>query len=257
MAKENSSFNRFNLGNIEIISSSVEDVCEKLSRLIRNTNKENLLVTFNLDFYRNSETNPAFNKVCKSADFVFPDGVGITNLLKLKYGIKLKRITGNDLFTILLSVADEQKLRVAFVGSTQNTLDKLIGKINKNYSGLNVCAAISPEFNFELIGTNNMEIIEKLKNSKPDILFLALGSPRQELWLYEHKDKIGAKINMGVGAVFDFYSGTKKRSPVFLQKIGMEWFWRLASEPVRLFERYIIKDMPFFIKQIIKIRFVK
>ena len=253
MATETSYFNRLNLDNIEIICSSVEQVSDKLSHLIKNTNKENLIVTFNLDFYRNSEINPVFNNVCKSADFVFPDGVGITNLLKLKYGIKLKRITGNELFIILLSIADKNNLSVAFAGSTEKTLNKLKEKIQSRYPGLKICAVISPPLNFENDLSYNSEMIEKLKESKPDILFLALGSPRQELWLYENKEKIGAKINMGVGAVFDFYSGVKKRSPVIFQKIGLEWLWRLITEPGRLFKRYIIYDLPFFIKCAYKI----
>ncbi len=81
-------------------------------------------------------------------------------------------------------------------------------------------------------------------------MFLALGSPRQEIWLSKHKNEIGAIINVGVGSVFDYFSGKKKRCPKFLQRIKIEWLWRLLSEPNRLFKRYIINDIPFFLKTI-------
>ncbi len=250
MIKENTNFNTLNLSNIAIISSSIEDVNYRLTNLIQKTRKQNLIITFNLDFYRNTEIYSEFRTICESADFIFPDGVGITKLLKLKHRINVKRITGNDLFTILLEKADKFHLNLALVGSTAETLEKLCDKIHLNYPGTNICAALSPPVNFEKHPNHNIKIIEELKESKPDILFLALGSPRQELWLQKNKEKIGAKVNMGVGAVFDFYSGNKRRSPVFFQKLGFEWFWRLITEPRRLFRRYLIQDMPFFIKQV-------
>jgi len=250
MIKENTNFNTLNLSNIAIISSTIEDVNYRLTNLIQRTGKQNLIITFNLDFYRNTEIYPEFKTICESADFIFPDGVGITKLLKLKHRINVKRITGNDLFTILLEKADEFHLNLALVGSTAETLEKLCDKIHLNYPGTNICAALSPPINFEKHPDYNIKIIEKLNESKPDILFLALGSPRQELWLAENMEKIGAKINMGVGAAFEYFSGTKRRAPLIMQKIGLEWLWRLLNEPGRLFKRYLIQDMPFFIKQV-------
>ena len=152
------------------------------------------------------------------------------------------------MFVILLELANEFNLNVALIGSTPNTLGKLTDKIISNYPELNICSAISPPLGFEKRPTYDKEIIGELKKSKPGILLLALGSPRQEIWLDENKEAIGAKeFNMGVGAVFDFYTGTKKRSPDFMQKLGLEWFWRLLNEPIRLFRRYIVNDLPFFI----------
>ncbi len=214
-----------------------------------------MIITFNLDFYLNASINPEFKNICQSSGFVFPDGFGITKLLKLKYGITVNRITGNDLFILLLELANKNRLKAAFAGSTNKTLAKLRNKIQINYPDLIICETESPPLNFEKDPIVNNSVIEKLKDSKPDILFLALGSPRQEIWLAENKERIGAKINIGVGAAFDYYSGTKKRSPEFLQKTGLEWTWRLFNEPGRLFRRYIIRDLPFFIKEYFKIKF--
>ncbi len=154
-----------------------------------------------------------------------------------------------------MELANKYKLKVTFAGSSNKTIVKLRNKIRINYPDLIICETVSPPLNFENNQLNNIEVIQKIKASKPDVLFLALGSPRQEMWLYKNKEEIGAKINVGVGAAFDFYSGTKKRSPEFLQKLGFEWVWRLFNEPGRLFKRYIIRDLPFFIKEYLKIKF--
>jgi len=158
---------------------------------------------------------------------------------------------------MILSNANSLGLNVAFVGSTINVLNKIRIKISKEFPALKICCTISPDYIFESDPEKNIKLVNEVQNAKPDILFLALGSPRQEIWLSKYKDQIGAKINIGVGAVFDFYSGTKTRSPAFLQKFGLEWLWRLFYEPGRLFKRYIISDIPFFIKQSFRIKFLR
>jgi N-acetylglucosaminyldiphosphoundecaprenol N-acetyl-beta-D-mannosaminyltransferase len=97
-------------------------------------------------------------------------------------------------------------------------------------------------------------LINELVNKNPDIVFVALGSPRQELWINKIKERVGSKLYMGVGAVFDFYTGKKKRAPILFQRIGFEWFWRLLNEPKRLITRYLCNDLPFFMRQLIRIK---
>jgi len=186
---------------------------------------------------------------------VLPDGMGFILLIKLKYGTKLERITGNDLLKILLEICNVNSFSVAFVGSTPNILTKLKNKIQLNYPNLKVSNILSPSFNFEYNYKENDKVLSELKESKPDVLFLALGCPRQELWIAKYKDIIGAKINIGVGSAFDFYTREKLRAPIIVQKIYLEWFWRLMTEPRRLFKRYIIQDVPFFFKEATNILF--
>jgi len=252
MLKDNDIFHTLNLNNIKIISSSKAEVKNFLSKEISNISKEKLIITFNLDFYRNTEINTQFKQICETADYVFPDGIGITFLLRLKYKINVNRITGNHLFTLLLGLAEQFNLKIALVGSTDLTMKNLTIKIRNKYPKINICASETPPLNFEKKDQSNTNIIQKLKMAEPDILFLALGSPRQELWLFENMKNIGSKINMGVGAVFDYYSGSKKRAPNIIRRLGMEWLWRLLTEPIRLFRRYLINDLPFFIQMLFK-----
>jgi len=237
----------------EIKINNIKDVglFKKELEFLLSERNANLIVTFNLDFLRISTENDKFKDVCKNAQIVLADGVGITSLLKLKYGISLHRLTGNDLFQILLGIANGKKLKLALVGSTTKSLEVLGIKLGKTFPNISLLT-ISPPFLFETEESTNNKVIDELKNFQPDILIAALGCPRQEIWLSENMKTINARINVGVGAALDFYSGIKRRAPVFLQKIGLEWVWRLFSEPNRLVKRYVFLDLPFFIRLIIK-----
>jgi len=238
--------------DINIHSFSIKELENIFTKILISSDQTHLITTFNLDFLRNATINKYFFKICKNAFLNLPDGIGIIHLLKTKYHIKIERITGNDIFPLLLKMANDNKYRVVLVGSTKTVLDKVELKIRNRYKNLNnnlLC--ISPIFHFEYDEKLNMEIVNEIKFFKPDIVFVALGSPRQEIWLYQNMNIFHSKINIGIGAVFDFFSGEKRRSPIVFQKLGLEWLWRLSKEPTRLFKRYIIYDLPFFLKSIL------
>ncbi|MCX6152283.1 MAG: WecB/TagA/CpsF family glycosyltransferase [Ignavibacteriales bacterium] len=240
------------LNDIKISTGSKILVFEEVEKLLERTNNS-LIITFNLDFLRISTQNLIFKDICTKADIVVPDGIGVTSLLRMIYNIKVNRITGNDIFQFLLNLSRSDHLRYAFIGSEEKVLRKLESYIDDEFPYLKEKLFFSPQYKFEESKIENEKLVNTLVRFKPDILFLALGCPRQEIWLYEHMNKIGAKINIGIGATFDFYTGFKKRSPIFFQELGFEWLWRLMSEPKRLFRRYVIVDIPFYFKSVIKI----
>ena len=243
----------YDLDGIQIFSSDLAKLRGYILNSLVNSGKSRIIVTFNLEFYRNAIINSDFYSVCHNADLVIPDGISIIHLLKLKYKIRLTRITGNELFELILSIGNEITLKVAFVGSTGKVIEKLKNKVSIDYPGCKIVAAISPSYNFENNEEENDKVLQQLINSEPDVLFLALGNPRQELWLNKYKEQIGSKLNVGVGAVFDFYTGHKRRSPKLFQKLALEWAWRLFQEPRRLSKRYLIQGIPFYIKKSLQI----
>ncbi len=247
------SLKRYLIDNIAVSFIPKDSLENLLQSSIKNSVENNIIVTFNLDFLRNTNLNSNFKQICKNAFLVLPDGIGITSLIYLKHGKMPPRITGSDVFSILLSIAEKNKLPIALVGSSIEVQKLVTQKIKSAYPNLIVAAALSPPKYFETKEIENERVVLELQSAKPDILFVALGSPRQEIWIEQNKNIIGAKINVGVGAVFDFYSGKKKRAPKIFQKLGLEWFWRLLNEPKRLFTRYILNDLPFYFKMIIQI----
>jgi len=246
-------FQTLKLEGINILNTSLEEVIYFFKDIFIREKFPLHIITFNLDFLLNISTNSEFRHICSSSDYVFPDGRGITNLLRNKYRIKVNRITGNELFEVLLNLANNENLKVAFIGSSKLVQRQLSNKIKSTFPDLTIAASISPPLFFETNFAENEKTVNKLIKCNPDIVFVALGSPRQELWISKIKEIIGAKLYIGVGSAFEYYTGKKMRAPVLLQRIGLEWFWRMLIEPKRLVKRYLFNDLPFFLKQIKKI----
>lgn len=242
----------FSINDIAVKSTSINKLSNEITCLLSSNNGiPKQVITLNTDFLRISYFDKIFKAICTNNCIVVPDGIGVILLLFFRYHKIIDKITGCDILNVCLDIANNNRLRIAFLGSTMKTLIYIQSIINVRFP--NICLKIiSPDYEFEKNNNTNSEIIMELKSFSPDILFVALGCPRQEKWIYNYKNIIGAKINIGVGAAFDFYAGTKKRAPKFIRKIWLEWFWRLMHEPKRLFKRYIILDLPFFIKTSIK-----
>ena len=144
-------------------------------------------------------------------------------------------------------------MKIALVGSSNLAQQKIIKIIKEKFPNIKVVSTISPPFQFEKNESENKKVIDELIEAKPDVLFLSLGAPRQEYWIENYKNLIGTKLNVPVGAVFDYFSGEKTRAPKIFQAVGLEWFWRLLVEPKRLFNRYILNDIPFYFKMLYQI----
>jgi N-acetylglucosaminyldiphosphoundecaprenol N-acetyl-beta-D-mannosaminyltransferase len=241
------------INNIKILSTTLDELSDLLNYYLCDSNSPALITTFNLDFLRITNEEIDFNILCKNSLYNLPDGFGLTSLLRKKYKRKVNRITGNDVFPMLIKIAAKQNFKIAIVGGTKVvsglTYEKIIHEENFNSENL-LCLA--PPYLFEKDKKLNHQIINDLINFDPVIVFAALGCPRQEVWLAENMNKFNSKINIGIGATLDYYSEIKHRSPLFLQKIGLEWLWRLLNEPFRLFKRYVIKDLPLYFKMFFK-----
>lgn len=244
---------KFDLNDTSLISISLNEIIIIIENYLKIQNEPAIITTFNLDFFRIASKDIEFKKICNSSIFNLPDGFGITSLIWIKYNKKINRITGNDIFPRLLELANLNNFRIAIIGGSKKVSNKTKKKIVEDlkFNSENLLC-LSPPFKFEQDPKINEQIIDEIEEFKPDIVFAALGCPRQEKWLYSNMKKFNSKINIGIGATLDFYSGEKKRSPIFLQRIGLEWLWRLLNEPARLFRRYIILDLPFYLRTLFK-----
>jgi len=218
-----------------------------IDEAIRN-NKKFMIVTPNVDhiilYYEDGE----FRNVYDKADLVILDSrilLRMSNLL----GHKIKFfITGSDLFPFLCNEASKKDYSVFILGgTTEESLNKAKEKLRNRFKNLNVIGSYSPEYGFEKDETKNEKIIGMINSAKPDILFMGVGTPKQEKWLFKNKEKINAKLFLGTGAAIDFISGYQKRAPICWQKLGLEWLYRLIHNPKRLFHRYIVRDSKIFI----------
>ena len=246
----------FKLNKINIHSFSIGELEKNLIEILSTSEEPKIITTFNIDFLRIIKKNKDFSNICNNSLWNLADGAGITSLVRLKHKQKIKRITGNDIFTVLLKLANYNNYRVAIVGGSKEVSDIVRQKIQNQFNGLSTnLICLSPQYLFEKDKNMNQDIIDEITTFEPDIVFAAMGCPRQEIWLSKNMQKFGSKINIGIGAVLDYYSGIKKRSPDLFQRFGFEWLWRLVNEPRRLFRRYVLNDIPFYLRTVSNLYF--
>ena len=187
--------------------------------------------------------NPPFATMIKKAALVAPDGMPLTWALRLLFKIKQERVAGMDLLPILLREAEIKKLPVFFYGGTEQMLIKTKEHINKNYPELVLSGIYSPPFR-QLSANENEEICDVINSSGAKLVFVVLGCPKQEKWMAAAKDKVNATM-IGIGAAVPVMIATQKRAPKWMQKSGLEWFYRLFQDPRRLWKRYLVTNAMF------------
>lgn len=181
--------------------------------------------------------------VQNDAVYAVPDGQVIVVLCHWWGYKEAERITGHEFMEHIFAISEEKGYSHFFYGSTDETLNKMILHISMKYPKLNIVGKYSPPFR-PLDEVENRIIIDSIKDVNPDFLWVGLGAPKQENWMYQHKDKVPS-VMMGVGAAFDYFAGNIDRAPEWMQKWCLEWLYRLYQEPRRLFKRYLITNTKF------------
>lgn len=220
-------------------------------------------VTLNLDILRLTYENPDFHKVVKNADFVFADGMPVIWLSKLRTrqtGLTAplrERVPGCDIVYDLCRKSHEKGYRIFMLGAAPGVADCAKARLEQIFPNIKIVGTYSPSPQELTVPEWNDGIVETINHSQADILFVALGAPKQETWIFQNLEKLNPYVVIPCGASIDFIAGVQKKSPKWLGKIGLEWLFRLACNPGRLFERYIWNDVPFFLKAYYRTRLLQ
>ena len=192
-----------------------------------------------------AHNRPYFRTVVNSAALLVPDGISLVIIARArKYNVS-KRITGSDLMWDACGRAEMRGYRMFFYGDSDDTLDQLKLKLRENFPDLIIAGTHSPPFR-PLTPEEDEQEIKMINDSGADIIWVGLGLPKQEEWIYHHRDRLNVPVAVGVGAAFKFTSGRVKRAPAWVGDNGFEWLWRLIQEPKRVWKRVLI-DGPHFI----------
>lgn len=241
--------------NIEIDNLSMDESIEYIDKLIKRK-KNSYVVTPNVDHIVKLENDMEFLEVYNNADLVLTDGMPLVWISKLlKTPIK-EKVSGSDLFPKVCELADEKGYSIFLLGAAEGVAIKAAENLKNKYKNLNIVGTFSPSYGFEKSKSEIEEIIKKVNEAKPDILAVGLGAPKQEKFIYKYKNKLNVPISLAIGASIDFEAGNIERAPKWMQKSGLEWFYRFLKEPKRMFNRYFIDDLK-IIKVLIKYRGVK
>ena len=187
---------------------------------------------------------PELSSVLKNADLVTPDGMPLVWMMRLMGVGKQDRVAGMDILLSLCQLASLQNIRIFFLGSEVTILEKMKTKLEHEFPELQIAGMESLPFR-PLTSAEDEEIIQRIHQSKAQVVLVSLGCPKQEYWMNEHKSRIQA-VMVGLGGVFPVFAGIHKRPPLWVRSAGLEWFYRLIQEPRRLGSRYG-KTIPPFI----------
>jgi len=189
-------------------------------------------------------------KVLNGADIWVPDGIAPVAIARLKGIGKIQRIPGAELMQAFLKRADQKEYSSFFYGDTEETLAGLRKKLENRYPGHKVAGTLSPPFR-PLTEEEDEKMIQIINQAKPDVLWVALGMPKQDQWIYDHRHRLKVPVAIGVGVAFAFVSGGVKRVPKPIGSWGLEWLWRLMMEPRKLWRRDLI-DGPRFLWRVVR-----
>jgi len=189
------------------------------------------------------QEDKAYKDIVNSAAMVTPDGMPVVWIAKLKGGKEVQRVYGPDLMR-RLCVNEKGTYRHFFYGATQRTLDLLEQRLRESNPDICIVGKMAPKF-CQKAELEKKEVIDMINIANPDILWVGLGSPKQDFWMALNRDKLSAPVMIGIGAAFDFLAGVKPQAPQWMQRCGLEWLFRLCCEPKRLWKRYLIGNTKF------------
>ena len=236
---------KINICNVKIDNVSMSEAVKFIiqSALKR---KKCFCATPNVDHIVRLQKDSEFRSIYSRVDLVVADGMPLL-WSGLFLGTPFKeKVSGSDLFPKLCNAASKNDLKVFFMGGRKGAADKAKEEIEKLYSGIQIVGTFCQPFGFEKDDIENQKVIDSIIAAKPDVLFVGLGSPKQEKWIDVNYVKINVPVCVGIGVTFEFFAGMVKRAPFWMQKVGLEWFWRFLMEPRRLWKRYFIDDLVFF-----------
>lgn len=234
------------LFNMPMNNVTLGETLEAIGRHI-DAGEQGYVVTPNVDHVVEYDENPDFRLAYRDATLVLADGMPILWAGRL-FGKPIKaKISGSDLIYWLSEYAAQKGYSIFLLGARDGVADLAAKKLVERYPGLKIAGTHSPPLGFEKTAETNRSVIELVRQSGADICFVALGAPKQDLWSWRYHREAGAKLYLGVGASFDFVAGTIQRAPVWMQRTGLEWTWRILQEPSRMAHRYLIRDSKFLL----------
>jgi N-acetylglucosaminyldiphosphoundecaprenol N-acetyl-beta-D-mannosaminyltransferase len=198
--------------------------------------------------------DPTFENIVNSADLIIPDGRPISWAQKLLGSKTAEQVRGQDIMNELCGGSGKNNLNIGLYGGSSDALLKsVISNLKNSYPDIQITFAFSPPFR-KLTDEEDRTVLDRIKMTEVDVLFVGIGCPKQERWMADHKNSLNC-VMLGVGAAFDFIAGSKNHAPKWMQEVGLEWFFRLCCEPSRLWKRYLKQNPRFiyhFTKQLIR-----
>lgn len=231
--------------NIPIQNLTMSEAIAKMVELAQTETKKQICFV-NADCANIAWKNPDYIRLLMQSEMNLADGIGLKLAGKIIDQEIRQNVNGTDLFPRLMKALEKNNLSVYFLGAKPEVNATMIEKLKVDFPALKVLGGQHGYYSKE----EEASVLDKIKNLRPDIIFVAFGAPKQDLWIAEHLNQLPVKVAMGVGGLFDFYSGRIERAPVWMREIGLEWLFRFIQEPKRMWKRYFVGNFLFIYRVI-------
>jgi N-acetylglucosaminyldiphosphoundecaprenol N-acetyl-beta-D-mannosaminyltransferase len=244
---------RVTILGIGIDALTMDGAIAAFERLIK-AGQPALACNLNVHLCMQAREDAELRSIYLASDLVLVDGTPMMWAAQYLGSPLPGRVSGSDLVPAFCRVAAQMGYRIFLLGGAPGVADRAKCWLESRNPGLKIVGTYAPPMGFEQVAQENAHIVAMVTHAKPDVLFAALGPGKQEKWLYRFRTELRVSVSMGIGSSFDDLAGRLKRAPMWMQKAGLEWTFRLAQEPRRLWHRYLIEDPP-FVYHVIKQRF--
>lgn len=215
---------------------------------------KSVINTINPHAYCLAMKDEKFRQALQNSDWLLPDGIGIVWAAKMLKSQNIHKIAGFDAFLYIMHYLNINKGSCFFLGASDQTLAMISERAAKEYPNV-IVNTYSPPYKAEFTTDDSQVMCGKVNSCSPEVLFVGMTAPKQEKWVYEYKDHLNVQIICSIGAAFDFYAGTVKRSGQFWINLGLEWLPRFLKDPKRLAERNLVST-PKFILEVLSLKFL-
>lgn len=231
---------------------SMDEATDRIVELAKMRDRPRYVCTGNLDHLALAAADPEFRRAYEEADLVVADGAPVVWLSKLGGTPLRERVAGSDLFWTLGRASAERGVTLFFLGGVPGAAEGAKAELERRWPGVRVVGIYCPPFETFATQEEQDRIVAEVRKASPDVLLVAFGAPKQEKWIARNRERLGVPVSIGVGGSFEMASGMLKRAPVWMQRVGLEWAYRFAQQPRRLFDRYIMRDVPHLAKAAVR-----
>jgi N-acetylglucosaminyldiphosphoundecaprenol N-acetyl-beta-D-mannosaminyltransferase len=244
--------NQIDLLNVRVDRVGFSAVMDQVRQAIQ-LRRPHQLVTVNVDFIKLAKADSNFRRLINTSDISVADGMPLLWAAQLIGAPLPERITGTDLVLGCAQMAAEEGHRLFLLGAAPGVAEQAAAELQRRFPGLTVCGTYAPPFG-AWAEDEDRRIVERVQAAQPDVLFVAFGAPRQDVWIREHMAELNVPISVGIGGTLNFLAGKIRRAPQWMQDLGLEWLYRVAQEPGRLWRRYLLQDLPVFLQLLAQTR---
>jgi len=236
---------KLRLFNLDFDNLAMNEAVEYIIRDFAAVRRRAMVVTPNVDHIVQLDRDIGFRDAYSKADIILADGFPLIAASRILGRPLKERVAGSDIFPRLCESAAKAGLRVMLLGGGEGVAAKAAENLAAKFDGLQI-ASIGPSFGFDEKSDECGDIVARINEFEPHLLFVGVGAPRQEHWISRYQESYVPCVSVGVGGSLDFEAGRIRRAPKALRAMGFEWLYRLVKEPKRLYKRYLIDDRRFF-----------